>query len=163
MPFKSPEARRAYYAEWCEKNRGRRREAARRFRTRHLEEVRAEQRMHAALQHEAHRNDQAYIERKRSNARAWYGANRERAMLNAKVNAGKRRKIARMATPLWANKGAIRETYREAARRSLETGIPHEVDHIVPLRGRNVSGLHVEFNLRVVPKAVNRAKGASHP
>lgn len=39
-----------------------------------------------------------------------------------------------------------------------ETGIAHEVDHIYPLQGRNVCGLHVETNLRVITRSANRKK-----
>jgi hypothetical protein len=62
------------------------------------------------------------------------------------------------ARPAWADKKAIEAIYEEARRITLETGIEHHVDHIVPLRGRSVSGLHWEGNLRVVPASVNRAK-----
>lgn len=48
--------------------------------------------------------------------------------------------------------------YRHAQLVTTESGIPHEVDHIIPLQGKRVSGLHVETNLRVIPQAVNRAK-----
>jgi hypothetical protein len=48
--------------------------------------------------------------------------------------------------------------YAEAKRLSEETGIPHEVDHIIPLRGKLVSGLHVIANLRVVTRSENRRK-----
>lgn len=40
-----------------------------------------------------------------------------------------------------------------------ETGTRHEVDHIVPLKGKTVRGLHVETNLRVIPHTENRQKG----
>jgi len=35
----------------------------------------------------------------------------------------------------------------------------HEVDHIVPLRGHLVSGLHTISNLQYITKSENRRKG----
>lgn len=61
-------------------------------------------------------------------------------------------------TPPWANKKAIAAIYAEARRRTRETGVEHHVDHVIPLRGRTVSGLHVETNLRVVEAVINRRK-----
>ena len=52
----------------------------------------------------------------------------------------------------------IGEFYKEASKLSEETGIPHEVDHIIPLQGKNISGLHVPWNLRVITKEENRKK-----
>lgn len=47
--------------------------------------------------------------------------------------------------------------YEDAAKLSAQTGVPHEVDHIIPLvKG----GWHHPFNLRVVTRDVNRSKGA---
>lgn len=62
------------------------------------------------------------------------------------------------ATPSWADFKAIRAIYRDCMNRTEETGIKHEVDHIVPIRGRNVCGLHVEHNLRIVTMRENRVK-----
>jgi len=63
------------------------------------------------------------------------------------------------ATPTWADLGQIKALYREAARLRKETGDPWHVDHVIPLRNELVCGLHCEFNLRVVPGAVNQSKG----
>ena len=61
-------------------------------------------------------------------------------------------------TASWANPDKIAEFYYMAERMTARSGIPHEVDHIIPLLGETVSGLHVETNLRVIPRWMNRSK-----
>jgi len=82
-----------------------------------------------------------------------------------KVNARTARRYAAKtkATPAWVLNDAdmlwmINEIYDLAKHRSAVTKIQWEVDHIVPLRGANVCGLHTPFNLRVVLSAENRRK-----
>jgi hypothetical protein len=48
--------------------------------------------------------------------------------------------------------------YQLAAMLSKASGIEHHVDHIIPLQGKNVSGLHVFSNLRVIPGSDNVKK-----
>lgn len=72
--------------------------------------------------------------------------NRERVMLKSE------------ATPSWANKVEVRKIYVEAKTLTKSTGVQHDVDHIIPLKGRNVCGLHVESNLRVITADENRRK-----
>ncbi len=69
-----------------------------------------------------------------------------------------RRARERQATPLWADMEAILVIYDECVRITLETGIGHHVDHIVPLAGKTVCGLHVQTNLRIIPAEENLRK-----
>lgn len=81
-----------------------------------------------------------------------------------KVNAliAKRRAAKLQATPGWTNHAAIEQLYADAARLTRETGIKHEVDHVVPLQGRIVRGLHWEGNLQILPKHENVRKHNRH-
>lgn len=62
--------------------------------------------------------------------------------------AGLKRKLR---VPLWADHEKIDEIYRNKPD-------GYEVDHIIPLSGKTVSGLHVHNNLQYLPKQENRLK-----
>lgn len=64
-----------------------------------------------------------------------------------------------LRVPPWVDHDAIAVIYDRAVVLSVTTGIPHEVDHIFPLLGKHCSGLHVPWNLRIIPAAKNRGKG----
>ena len=66
------------------------------------------------------------------------------------------------ATPAWADHDSIVEIYRRAAELKKTDGIERHVDHIVPIRGRNVCGLHVPANLQILTAAENRRKFNHH-
>lgn len=70
----------------------------------------------------------------------------------------RRQKNTKIATPSWANHKAIEAIYIESELISTTTGILHHVDHIVPLQGKNVCGLHVENNLQIIPATENLSK-----
>jgi len=73
----------------------------------------------------------------------------------------KRRASKIKRTPKWVGseeQWLIRQTYELAALRTKVFGFSWHVDHIVPLQGDLVSGLHTPWNLRVIPGVVNVAK-----
>jgi len=92
------------------------------------------------------------------NQEAW----RKRVSLRRCEQASARRAGMPKATPAWTNRFFVREAFRLARQRTVVLGFKWHVDHIVPLKSNLVCGLHVENNLRVVPKAVNLAKGNRH-
>ncbi len=86
---------------------------------------------------------------------AWQAKNKDKTIANiAKYKAAKLQRI-----PPWADLAEIAKIYSERERIELETGIPHDVDHIIPLQGKTVSGLHVHTNLRIIPRKDNKKKG----
>lgn len=101
--------------------------------------------------------------------RRWYEENREQHLINSRewYAANKHRKLAttsaredrcKNATPVWADMEALQALYKQAKALTEETGVPHEVDHIVPLTHDRVCGLNVPANLQVLTQEQNRRK-----
>jgi hypothetical protein len=81
----------------------------------------------------------------------------------AKVNANCMKRHAQKlnATPSWLTEEdhwLIEETYDLARLRTQMFGFVWHVDHIVPLKGENVCGLHVPYNLQVILASANCSK-----
>lgn len=84
---------------------------------------------------------------------------KERPWVHAE-NQRRRQLMSRKAMPTWADRDAIRSIYEKAAVMRKESGIAYTVDHIFPLRGKDVCGLHVENNLQILTLKENCSKGA---
>ncbi len=86
-------------------------------------------------------------------------ADRNRHKVNAKWM--KRQAGKKNRTPNWLTDDELwmmKQAYDIASIRSKCLGIKFHVDHIVPLQGKTVSGLHVPWNLQVIPAKLNQQK-----
>ena len=96
-------------------------------------------------------------ERTASMYRDW--AERNRDKVNAKWM--KREASKKHRTPSWLTEDElwmIEQAYDIATKRTAMLGMSFHVDHIVPLQGKTVSGLHVPWNLQVLSAKLNRQK-----
>jgi hypothetical protein len=75
-------------------------------------------------------------------------ASKKTARRNA--TSGKRRAAKLQRTPAWSDQALILAVYERARELTEATGTEHHVDHIYPLQGRLVSGLHVDTNLQIL-------------
>ena len=134
--------------EWYERNKELTKERASKWQKDNIErkrEIRAEWRNKNIAKHNAYN-------------REWWSENKDKRA----AYEGKRRAIQIQRTPAWdSDAHLIIAKYQLAAMLSKASGIPHHVDHIIPLQGRKVSGLHVFSNLRVIPGSDNVKKSNS--
>jgi hypothetical protein len=102
--------------------------------------------------------DKANAHHLRAKAKEYAAANPGRCAAHAQARNARKR----MALPSWANQSKILEIYKLAKKLTKETGIPHHVDHIVPLTSGIVQGLHCEANLQVLTAFDNISKSNRH-
>lgn len=77
------------------------------------------------------------------------------------ANTAKRRSLKLQSTPPWLTQEdfeQIEEFYKKAQQLKSVTGQQYHVDHIVPLQGENVCGLHVPWNLQILEASENIKK-----
>lgn len=140
-----------YRADYRERNDSAIRESSRLYREFNAEKV-AESRKKYAKE-----NREKVLE----SSRAYQKANRHKYA----AWASKRRMISRQAEPSWLScdhKKQIGLIWGLSELKTFVSGHPYEVDHIVPLQSKEVCGLHVPWNLQVVPRSDNRRKRNLH-
>lgn len=143
----NPEKQRAKTAKWRTDNPVRQREYEISYRTENRDALN-ERRRQFRLRH---------IDREKEKDKLYLENNR------AKVYAknARRRAAQTQATPSWLtfiHKAQVDEFYELALAKAVQTGVPHDVDHIVPLRGKHVRGLHVPWNLQILTEVENSKK-----
>lgn len=135
------EKRRAAAKAWRDANPERKKETTRIWREQNADRYKAKLREHQKLYYAN-----------------YYPENKWRYNAHSKA----RQESMRQATPQWADMAKILAVYEEAARLTRETGIPHHVDHIIPLNGKAtrrgpklVCGFHCHTNLRAISGTEN--------
>lgn len=164
----------AYYAENYEKNKEKKKaERIARYQIEKEQIKEKSRRYHAENKESIGARQKRYRAEKmaqlREKNKAWREANRDH--LNAKrgewqrSNKGavceiraRRRAAEYRATPRWYDRLQAKKIYDEAAKLRA-AGADVHVDHIVPLRGKNVCGLHVHWNMQILDAKENLSKG----
>lgn len=105
-----------------------------------------------------HRAKPGAKEKRRAEAQAYYAKNRAKILarnrayeISARGTSKSKHKKRAARFVSWADQQKIDRIYKIAALATASSGIPHHVDHKIPLCGRKISGLHVEGNLQVLP------------
>lgn len=162
---KTPEQRKAYLKAWREANKQRCLENSAKSQAKRKENWDAfladERRRYAARADEINARQREYRQRNpeaRARTVKKYAANNPDLIAE---NWAARRNRKRNAMPKWVDRSAIKAIYAHCQSVTKSTGIKHEVDHIIPLRGKIVCGLHVPWNLQVITQEENRRKGYS--
>jgi len=88
----------------------------------------------------------------RDRVAAWRLANPEKARAKGRATQRRRKMAAVQRMPAWADLASI-EFFYECCPSGCH------VDHVLPLRGKTVSGLHVAENLQWLPALENQRKG----
>ena len=103
---------------------------------------------------------QANLDERRASTRAWNRDNPEKKNFHG----AKRRAAKLQRTVSWANLDKIKQIYIDCeeinlAARAAGCTDKFSVDHIIPMQGELVSGLHVENNLQIITLSDNSSKG----
>lgn len=155
----NPEEIRQKAREHYAKTREKRSEYDRLYRERHAEAISERRKIQRMSQ----------VELNSLRNKDWRVKNKEKIQAKVKENSGyhaaiaaKRRATKLNATPTWLTEEQLLEIkllYLFVAERRKLTGLDLEVDHIIPLQGENVCGLHVPWNLQVLTASENASKG----
>jgi hypothetical protein len=124
--------------------------------------VATQTRSYGAQREAQRRLDPAYRTRQYTKQAEYRQKNRSKISALRRVDTIRRRITASQATPHWIDAEFERlvfaEAYALAETRGKLFGFSWHVDHVIPLRGKTVSGLHVSNNIQVIPAVANLRK-----
>lgn len=95
----------------------------------------------------------------REYARMYYHNNKETLGPRHREQVMRRYAAKISAIPSWIDKESVMDIYKQAHALTEQTGVKHQVDHIVPILSKIVCGLHVQQNLQILSKIENIKKG----
>tara|TARA_R110000868_G_C10770983_1_gene754720 strand:+ start:197 stop:877 length:681 start_codon:yes stop_codon:yes gene_type:complete len=123
----------------------------------------AEQKLKWKIENRAHVEKQSRLyslanpDKKTAARKKWSAANPGKDNASKQLNAQARQK----RVPTWLSDDElwmIEQAYELAALRTKMFGFAWHVDHVIPLCGKKVSGLHTPYNLQVIPAVENLRK-----
>ena len=168
MPRMDEKERKAYNKEYYQKNIDRYKE----YKKKNKEKISA----YTKEKWAKNKDNKEFRDKEKARCLAWYHANfekikekkyardkewrsRNKGIINFHTN--KRYTARKQRLPKWIteeNKLQIKAMYMLASSLTKATGIEWHVDHIIPLQGKTVSGLHVPENLQVIQGSLNNRK-----
>ena len=161
MPHKDPEKKKAYSKAHYEAKKEKKLAKQKAYREANKDEIKAQKKAWCdANKEKIKAYDKAYRksnpERRKAICKKYYEANSakyiERATFRKKL-------LNKLQRPSWYNSKLVNKIYNECHKLNKIAGfIKYHVDHIVPLQGKNVSGLHVQDNLEIILASANLSK-----
>jgi ribosomal protein L19E len=91
-------------------------------------------------------------EKMQGSHRTWVLANKEKVRAYGRYYRALRRSLEKLATPQWVDKTSLKQIYKNCPK-------GFHVDHIIPLNGKEICGLHVPWNLQYLTAKDNLSKG----
>jgi hypothetical protein len=108
------------------------------------------------------RNSKTYADKNRKAVNARIKDWKSRNIEKVRTQTATRRAKRKYAQPKWVSSSDLLSVYAQAKRVSDMIGYEYHVDHIVPLQGELVCGLHVPWNLQIIPAWQNLQKQNSY-